>query len=1431
MSGSIAGGGSELEDRDQRRVAEQLDTWRKQLINLARSNRLLYFRHTRMSTLEIACAPDELVEVTDRLLGGGSRRFYEPPEAEAGEHAAASDHGDSAVRDDKLVTSKATARDLGNALRSLDRRSTQEFMDKGIWILYLAAGMLHWTDPDTGERAESPLVMIPVQLSRENPREPYELRRAAEDVVLNPALGVKIAEFGVELPSMEEEEPDIAMTLADFDRAVASQPGWEVRRRLVIGPFSFHKEVMYRDLLKNGQSVSEHPLVRALAVGAREASGLDFDVIPEDRLDKDAPPESIVTILDADATQLQCITAAAAGRSFVMDGPPGTGKSQTIANTIAELLAKGKTVLFVSEKAAALEVVHKRLHAAGLNDYCLELHSHKATRKEVARQFGRALERHPVEPPAMEATALAQLVRRRSELSARANAMNEIRQPLGRSLHDVIGRISQLKDLRQAPPPAGLGSSLTAGDLTQILTASREIARAWGPVERGEDFVWRELASTVLDSTREQRTREQINDALRDLATVQRVSADAADALLLPAPTDFRATESLALVLGHLESRPVSVPESWISCENLDQVEALLQRRRQLAFAHGEAEKKLLEFVGPRWRDVSPVASAELTAALDRLASLPLRFELPDVLPAPQLQTMASFLNESIDVIASVQADSETIARGFGLPLSGISLARAGQLAELASLAGQVARPEPEWINPVTVGAAEHAAKTLQPLCAAFNERREQLGPVFTDDMLTLDLESLCQRFQTVHTGFGKLRGQYRADKKTVAAVARAGKASKNVVALLPQALDWQRLTRELRAAESQYAGLLGSYYRSTESDFESIGHALTTVKRALEIAGRYVNLETMRRQLGRGGTPDADLLPTATRLNGSIEAWYGPAQAFLGPFADSLCASELGIASEWCVHASRQVASMADAATAVVDVAGRPITFAELQQSLEARAVVATAEQTVARDLESDSRQLGEGYQGLETNWDALESSVGWAARLRRLLGGPATTSAAERLTSIRLNWSELDTALNNWHRSRDVIAASFLEYRAVEVRSDLNTTFADVSELLHHFARTTGDIDEWVEYRSTRERLDELNVGGVITFCESARIAARDVPEVVERACLERWADVVIEEDNSRLRQLRADQLDPILREFRELDAELIRRAGGRAVAACNARRPTTTIGAAGIIKREAEKRRRHMPVRRLLEETREVAQALKPCFMMSPLTVSQFLPPSLHFDAVIFDEASQVRPSDAINCIYRGSQLIVAGDDQQLPPTSFFEAVSVDGDDEWEEDQFEEFESVLKLAKGSAGLRELPLKWHYRSQHENLITYSNYSFYEGRLVTFPGAAAEAGGLGVKFYPVTAGRLPQRHRTGQPQRGRGRRRAGPSLGSVLPGEPGPCRDARRRRVLRGTGERHRGCARPTPSSPCGARLVLRGGPPRRLLRQEPGERAGGRA
>src|SRR5690606_6577443 len=117
--------------------------------------------------------------------------------------------------------------------------------------------------------------------------------------------------------------------------------------------------------------------------------------------DETHPPEKLATILDADASQRRCMVAARQGHSFVMDGPPGTGKSQTIANIIAQAIRDGKTVLFVSEKIAALEVVKARLDDKGLGDYLLELHSHKATRKEVARALYESLRKHPQPLPRM----------------------------------------------------------------------------------------------------------------------------------------------------------------------------------------------------------------------------------------------------------------------------------------------------------------------------------------------------------------------------------------------------------------------------------------------------------------------------------------------------------------------------------------------------------------------------------------------------------------------------------------------------------------------------------------------------------------------------------------------------------------------------------------------------------------------------------------------------------------------------------------------------------------------------------------------------------------------------------------------------------------------------------------------------------------------
>jgi primosomal protein N' len=224
-----------------------------------------------------------------------------------------------------------------------------------------------------------------------------------------PAYRQRIAGIGVALPTAEaaeneaEGEAALATFLGKVRDAVADYKDWTVTDDLTLSYFSFAKEAMYRDLLDNEELIAGHETVQALTlggtgVGLSVSEHFAFDEIPDRNIDKKAPPEEVPLILDADSSQRACIAAALAGKSFVMDGPPGTGKSQTIANIIGVLLGAGKTVLFVSEKAAALDVVRDRLADRGLGAYLLELHSAKATRKQVATELGNALLTEQVPP-------------------------------------------------------------------------------------------------------------------------------------------------------------------------------------------------------------------------------------------------------------------------------------------------------------------------------------------------------------------------------------------------------------------------------------------------------------------------------------------------------------------------------------------------------------------------------------------------------------------------------------------------------------------------------------------------------------------------------------------------------------------------------------------------------------------------------------------------------------------------------------------------------------------------------------------------------------------------------------------------------------------------------------------------------------------------
>jgi hypothetical protein len=209
----------------------------------------------------------------------------------------------------------------------------------------------------------------------------------------------------------------------------------------------------------------------------------------------------------------------------------------------------------------------------------------------------------------------------------------------------------------------------------------------------------------------------------------------------------------------------------------------------------------------------------------------------------------------------------------------------------------------------------------------------------------------------------------------------------------------------------------------------------------------------------------------------------------------------------------------------------------------------------------------------------------------------------------------------------------------------------------------------------------------------------------------------------------------------EFRTLDRARLDLARAEAAAAHAARAPDPR--ALSIIRGEIAKRRGHMPIRTLMSRAGSAIAALKPVLMMSPLSVAQYLDPDVHaFDIGVFDEASQIEPVDAIGAIARARQIIVVGDDRQMPPTAFFKAMTSEPDEDAGPDiaQARDVESILSLCNARGVPGEM-LRWHYRSRHQSLIRISNDAFYDGRLLVIPSPRARTPALGLSLVRVEGG------------------------------------------------------------------------------------------
>ncbi|MGZ3298485.1 MAG: DUF4011 domain-containing protein, partial [Asticcacaulis sp.] len=491
------------------------------LLDLSTRNRLLNvpMRVRNVRTIEIV---DEKTVELFRLLGDGKAMTFlpgvpldaegqaglEPGDTETGGIPQPEDDpfeaiGQAARRhvDLKLQT-RLTSEGLQKRLFDIwyDARTLEQ--EQGVNILYLALGLLRWYDDDKADTPRyAPLVLLPVTLERSSAAEKFRLKGRAEPPSPNLTLQAKMrADFGVTIPDFpDEDNVDLAVYAARVAEAAAGHKRWEVMPdACVLGFFSFAKFLMYRDLdpetWPEADGIDDHPLVRALL---HDGFAPDEPVIGDgEAIDEAVPPAERMHVVDADSSQTVAIAEAAGGRTLVIKGPPGTGKSQTITNIIAAAVAQGKKVLFVAEKMAALDVVHRRLQQAGLGPLTLELHSNKVNKRAVLDELKRTKDaaiRHEPEDVAV----IVRLEEKTQALNDFASRLHRPLTPSGLSPQQILTRLARAQKGPEVLPLSG-AEDWTREDAAQRRDLAADIAGRLEQIGRVPDHPWRGVQADAL---------------------------------------------------------------------------------------------------------------------------------------------------------------------------------------------------------------------------------------------------------------------------------------------------------------------------------------------------------------------------------------------------------------------------------------------------------------------------------------------------------------------------------------------------------------------------------------------------------------------------------------------------------------------------------------------------------------------------------------------------------------------------------------------------------------------------------------------------------------------------------------------------------------------------------------------------------------------
>ena len=561
-----------LSDEEYRLAMDALDSDTDNTQEEWRIERVL--RDRIREKLGLPVRPHKEMKIQDYAQALHFEPSYDLPEA-PGEGTGEKKHIDNSIQ--TLLFPDTMERKLGGIYQQA-RSSLQEM---GVNTHYVAFGFLEWTESDASdEKLFAPLLFLPVVMERKRTQKGYKfsITSTGDEPSINLSLRVKLRnDFGMELPKYEfDDDTDTSADTpegywAKVADAIKSKRGWRIRRFVTVGHFAFSRLVMYEDLDPSnwpiGTSLVDHDVVSQLIAGSdAESAGAmmaeDYDVDTE-AVEAKVP----LLITDADSSQFSSIVDVMDGKNLVIKGPPGTGKSQTITNIIGAVLAAGKKVLFVAEKMAALEVVHKRLADAGLGKFCLELHSTKLSKAAVMKSLKDRDEMGQPRDPAQLDAGLNEFRHIRTQLTRYADTINVPFGSQSETLHEIVWR-TQAADFaareagvcdqvyRWIVQDAALMSvaevEAARNSLSTVEEASRRAAGEWG---NPEGHPWHGVRKAELSPYDQEELLEEVASWLKAVRGLTEAFANAAEEISSTRPNTLAETR---LVIEGLKEAPAA---------------------------------------------------------------------------------------------------------------------------------------------------------------------------------------------------------------------------------------------------------------------------------------------------------------------------------------------------------------------------------------------------------------------------------------------------------------------------------------------------------------------------------------------------------------------------------------------------------------------------------------------------------------------------------------------------------------------------------------------------------------------------------------------------------------------------------------------------------------------------------------------------------